>query len=314
MRVFSLRIAVLLLSASGQIATPAQDQVTIRVNAAQKIAPLEPIYAFFGYDEPNYTYTKNGSKLVGELAALTDTPVFLRTHFLLATGDGTPGLKWGSTNAYVEGATGAPVYDWTIVDHIFDTYLHAHAKPFVEIGFMPQALSTKPQPYRPSWIPGAANKDYSAGWAYPPKDYSKWGELVFEWARHSAEKYGKEQAESWYWEVWNEPNIFYWQGTQEEYFKLYDYAVDAVKRALPTAKVGGPEVTGPRSERAAGFLRRFLEHCLRDKNYATGRQGAPLDFVSFHAKGAPRVVNGHVQMGIAAQLQDIDRGFEVVAS
>jgi len=185
MRVLSLGIAVLLLSASGQIATPAQDQVTIRVNAAQKIAPFQPIYAFFGYDEPNYTYTKNGSKLVTALAALTDTPVFLRTHFLLATGDGTPGLKWGSTNAYVEDANGAAVYDWTIVDRIFDTYIHAHAKPFVEIGFMPRALSTKPDPYHSTWIPGAANKDYPAGWAYPPKDYSKWGELVFQLARRN---------------------------------------------------------------------------------------------------------------------------------
>ena len=313
MQVLSLGIAVLLVSVSGQIATPAQDQVTIRVNAAQKIAPFEPLYAFFGYDEPNYTYTKNGSKLVGELAALTDAPVFLRTHFLLATGDGTPGLKWGSTNAYVEDATGAAVYDWTIVDHIFDTYLHAHAKPFVEIGFMPQALSTKPQPYRPSWIPGAANKDYSVGWAYPPKDYSKWGELVFEWARHTAEKYGKEQAESWYWEVWNEPNIFYWQGTQEEYFKLYDYAVAGVKRALPNARVGGPASTGPGGEQAAEFLKAFLSHCAEGTNYATGGEGAALDFVSYHAKGSPQVVDGHVRMGIAPNLQDVDSGLRIVS-
>jgi xylan 1,4-beta-xylosidase len=314
MRVLSLGIAVLLLSVSGQIATPAQDQVTIRVNAAQKIAPFQPIYAFFGYDEPNYTYTRNGSKLVTELAALTDTPVFLRTHFLLATGDGTPGLKWGSTNAYVEDANGAAVYDWTIVDRIFDTYLHAHAKPFVEIGFMPQALSTKPDPYHSTWIPGAANKDYPAGWAYPPKDYSKWGELVFQLARHTAEKYGREQTESWYWEVWNEPNIFYWQGTQEEYLKLYDYAVAAVKRALPNARVGGPASTGPAGAQAAGFLKAFLSHCAEGTNYATGAKGSPLDFVSYHAKGSPQVVDGHVRMGIARNLQDVDDGLRIVSS
>jgi xylan 1,4-beta-xylosidase len=314
MRVLSLGIAVLLLSVSGQIATPAQDQVTIRVNAAKKIAPFEPIYAFFGYDEPNYTYTKNGSKLVGELAALTDTPVFLRTHFLLATGDGTPGLKWGSTNAYVEDANGAAVYDWTIVDRIFDTYLRAHAKPFVEIGFMPRALSSKPDPYHSTWIPGAANKDYPAGWAYPPKDYSKWGELVFQMARHTAEKYGREQAESWYWEVWNEPNIFYWLGTQEEYLKLYDYAVAAVKRALPNARVGGPASTGPAGEQAAGFLKAFLSHCAEGTNYATGDKSSPLDFVSYHAKGSPQVIDGHVRMGIARNLQDVDGGLKIVSS
>src|SRR5260370_24360638 len=314
MRVLSPGIAVFLLSASGQIATPAQDQVTIRVNAAQKIAPFQPIYAFFGYDEPNYTYTKNGSKLVTALAALTDTPVFLRTHFLLETGDGTAGLKWGSTNAYVEDANGAAVYDWTIVDRIFDAYIHAHAKPFVEIGFMPRALSTKPDPYHSTWIPGAANKDYPAGWAYPPKDYSKWGELVFQLARHTAEKYGREQTESWYWEVWNEPNIFYWQGTQEEYLKLYDYAVAAVKRVLPNARVGGPASTGPAGEQAAGFLKAFLSHCAEGTNYATGAKGSPLDFVSYHAKGSPQVVDGHVRMGIARNLQDVDDGLRIVSS
>nr|MBA3304013.1 beta-xylosidase [Acidimicrobiia bacterium] len=120
--------------------------------------------------------------------------------------------------------------------------------------------------------------------------------------------------ESWYWEVWNEPNIFYWRGTPEEYHKTYDYAVDAVKRALPTARVGGPHVAGTKSPEATGFLRDFLEHCLHGTNHATGERGSPLDFVAFHAKGRPEFVAGHVRTGIAPQLQDIDRGFEVVAS
>jgi len=124
----------------------AQSPVTIRVNAAERMGRFSPIYAYFGYDEPNFTYAKNGRKLVGELAALSGTPVYIRTHFMLATGDGTPGLKWGSSNAYTEDAAGKPVYDWTITDRIFDTYLKAGAKPFVEIGFMPKALSVKPDP------------------------------------------------------------------------------------------------------------------------------------------------------------------------
>ncbi len=311
--VFFLKLAIVLLTVSVQTATRAQNPVMVQVDAGQKIAPFEPIYAFFGYDEANYTYTKNGSKLVGELVALTDAPVFLRTHFLLATGDGTPGLKWGSTNAYVEDADGRALYDWTIVDHIFDTYIQAHARPFVEIGFMPQALSSKPDPYHSTWIPGAANKDYPAGWSYPPKDFNKWSELIYHWAQHCSEKYGKDQAESWYWEVWNEPNIFYWQGTQEEYFKLYDYAVRGVKRALPNARVGGPASTGPANEQAADFLTAFLNHCTQGTNYATGGKGAPLDFVSYHAKGSPQVINGHVRMGIARNLQDVDSGLRILS-
>ncbi len=233
---------------------------------------------------------------------------------MLATGDGTPGLKWGSTNAYTEDASGKPVYDWPIADRIFDTYLQAGAKPFVEIGFMPQALSSKPEPYHPTWIPGAANRDYSIGWSYPPKDYSKWGELVYQWVRHSVQKYGREQVESWYWEVWNEPDISYWHGTPEEFDKLYDYAADAVKRALPTAKVGGPASTGPANARAATFLRQFLEHCSTGKNFATGASGAPLDFITNHAKGRPTVAEGHVCMGLSKNAEDVDKGFQIVSA
>jgi xylan 1,4-beta-xylosidase len=289
-----------------------QDAVTIRVNAAATVGPFKPIYAYFGYDEPNYTYTRNGRKLLGELAAISASPVYIRTHFMLATGDGTPGLKWGSTNAYTEDASGRPVYDWTLTDRIFDTYLQAGAKPFVEIGFMPEALSSQPEPYRPTWIPGAENRDYSIGWSFPPKDYGKWGELVYQWVKHCVDKYGKDEVESWYWEVWNEPDISYWHGTPEEYDKLYDYAAAAVKRALPKARVGGPATTGPSSPKAAAFLRQFLQHCERGGNSATGGTGAALDFVTYHGKGRPTLVDGRVRMGIAKGAQDVDNGLAIV--
>jgi xylan 1,4-beta-xylosidase len=292
----------------------AQNVVTIHVAAAERIGPFKPISGYFGYDEPNYTYTKNGRKLLGELAALSGAPVYIRTHFMLATGDGTPGLKWGSTNAYTEDASGRAAYDWAITERIFDAYLRAGAKPFVEIGFMPQALSSKPEPYHSAWIPGAPNLDYFAGWSYPPKDYDRWGQLVYRWVKHSVEKYGRSQVESWYWEVWNEPDISYWQGTPEEYDKLYDYAAAAVKRALPSAKVGGPASTGPSGAKAAAFLRQFLEHCDHGGNYVTAGTGAPLDFVTYHAKGRPVVVDGHVRMGIAKNAADVDEGYAIVHS
>ena len=78
----------------------AQDGITIRIKAADTVGPYKPITAYFGYDEPNFTYSNYGKKLIGELAALSDSPVYIRTHFMLATGDGTPSLKFGSTNAY----------------------------------------------------------------------------------------------------------------------------------------------------------------------------------------------------------------------
>jgi xylan 1,4-beta-xylosidase len=287
----------------------AQQPVSIRVDATQKLGSFRPVWRFFGYDEPNYTTTPNGRRLIAELAALTPAPVYIRTHNLLTTGDGAPALKWGSTNAYTEDADGNPVYDWTIVDRILDTYARAGAKPFIEIGFMPKALSIHPEPYQHTWPKGGID----TGWAYPPKNYQKWGELVRRWAAHCLERYGREETDSWYWEVWNEPDIMYWHGSPEDYDRLYDYAAAAVKQVLPGARVGGPATTGPASERAAAFLRQFLAHCARGKNYATGQDGAPLDFISYHAKGRPDVAEGRVRMGLARQLQDVDKGLGVIA-
>ena len=276
--------------------------VTIRVDAAKPVGPLQPIWRFFGADEPNYATMKDGRKLLGQLGELRPKQVYFRTHNLLNTGDGTPALKWGSTNAYTEDAQGRPVYDWSGIDRIFDTYLERGVRPYVEIGFMPKALSTKPEPYAHEWRPGLPYGEIFTGWAYPPADYAKWEELVYRWVLHLVERYGKDEVASWYFETWNEANIGYWQGTPEEFLKLHDRAVAAVRRALPGARVGGPDMAGsdPR------FLRAFIDHCRAS--------GTPLDFVAFHAKGAPQYVDGHVRMGIAAQLATIDQGFATIGS
>jgi xylan 1,4-beta-xylosidase len=274
---------------------------------------MTPIWSFFGYDEPNYSYAANGKRLLGELAALSPVPVHVRVHNLLSSGDGSASLKWGSTNVYTEGPAGNPIYTWTILDRIFDTFRSDGIKPLVEIGFMPEALSTHPEPYRHNFPQDSVGSIYT-GWSYPPRDYKKWAELVFQFVHHLRERYGDAEVKTWLWEVWNEPDIGYWHGTSEEYFKLYDISVDAVLRALPGARVGGPDTTGPANPKAAEFLQKFLEHCAHEKNYATGRTGAPLEFISYHAKGLPTWQGSHVEMGISRQLASIERGFNIVAS
>jgi xylan 1,4-beta-xylosidase len=304
----SFVLVLLLISSfvSGQKAEPA----TIHVQFGHPQGALPPVWNFFGYDEPNYTYAPNGKKLLGEIAGLSSKPAYIRVHNLLTTGDGSASLKWGSTNAYTEDAMGNPVYDWKIVDRIFDTFQQAGVTPLVEIGFMPEALSTHPEPYRHNFPTGSIY----TGWAYPPKDYRKWAGLVFQFTKHLRDRYGDAEVKTWLWEIWNEPDIDYWKGTPEEYFKLYDYSADAVLRALPNAKVGGPDSTGPGRPNAAQFLKDFLQHCDTGRNYITGKTGAPLDFISFHPKGSPTWQGDHVQMGIAAQLNAIDQGFKIVAS
>lgn len=316
----NLRIVFLVLAGSALIsplaaeptdAAPTSFPVAIRVDAARPLGELKPIWRMFGADEPNYATMKNGRKLIGELGALKPGDVFFRAHNLLCTGDGTPALKWGSTGVYREDADGTPVYDWGILDKIFDTYLTNGVKPYAEIGFMPEALSTHPEPYQHHWSPESGYWDIATGWAYPPKDYSKWAGLVEAWVKHSVARYGRAEVERWYWEVWNEPNISYWKGSRQDFFKLHDYAIEAVRRALPTARVGGPDCAGGPG---GSFLQNFLDHCLRGTNYANGKVGTPLDFIAFHAKGSPVYTNGYVRMGIASELRNINDAFRVIAS
>lgn len=290
--------------------TPGSFPVSITVDAAKPMGELKPIWRFFGADEPNYATMKDGRKLLGELGELRPQQVYFRAHNLLCTGDGTPALKWGSTDIYTEGSNGMPVYSWTVVDRIFDTYLQRGVRPFAQIGFMPKALSTRPDPYQHEWRPGLPYDRIITGWAWPPKDYDKWRELVFQWVNHCVQRYGRAEVEQWYWEVWNEANGSYWKASPEEFYKLHDYAVDGVRRALPSARVGGPHVAGS----GGRFMDGFLEHVVHGTNYATGKVGTPTDFLAFHAKGAPQFVDGHVRLGIAAQLGGIDKGFAKIAA
>lgn len=282
--------------------------VEVRFDRSEGTLPI--VWDYFGYDEPNYTYAPNGKKLLGELGGLSLLPAYVRMHNLLTSGDGSASLKWGSTNVYTEDASGKPVYNWAILDRIFDTLRDTGNKPLVEIGFMPEALSTHPEPYRHNFPRGSIY----TGWAYPPKDYRKWSNLVYEFVRHLRKRYGDNEVKTWLWEVWNEPDIGYWQGTREEYFKLYDYTVEAALRAFPEATIGGPDSTGPGSPKSADFLRAFLNHCASEKNYANGKIGSHLDFISFHPKGSPTWEAGHVRMGISHQLMAIQNGFKIVNS
>ena len=147
----------------------------------------------------------------------------------------------------------------------------------------------------------------------PPKDYAKWGELARVVTAHFVERYGRETVKQWYFEVWNEPDIDYWHTTPEEYWKLYDYAVAGVRAALPGALVGGPATTSPRNPKAYAFLKNFLEHVNSGKSAANGK-ALPMDFISFHAKGQPRIVEGKVTMGITGELMDVDHGFQLIST
>jgi xylan 1,4-beta-xylosidase len=295
-----LTVGLLACSAGSKPPAP----VNVSVDATAAGAPLERVWPFHGYDEINYTTVPEGSALLATLAAAHTAPVHVRSHFVLNTGDGTPAMKWGSTNVYTEDAGGNPVYDWTLTDGILDALTGAGAFPFVELGFMPQALSTHPTPYRNS-----STTTLDGGCFYPPTDYAKWADLIRAWATHANARY-PDVAASWLWELWNEPDIGYWNGTFDEYAQLYDTTEAALHDVLPDAALGGPAVAGA----GGGFLVKFLKHCATGTNAVTGAVGTRLDHVTFHAKGGVGVVGDHVQMDLGNQLRLHRAGFNVVAS
>jgi xylan 1,4-beta-xylosidase len=258
----------------------------IRVDAGAWQGQLAHNWNYIGYDEINYTYTPEGQELLAKFRDLQEKPYYVRVHHLFCTGNCHGTYKWGSTNAYLEDDAGNPIYDWTFVDLVFDTLLTHKCKPFVELGFMPQDLvdTERYDSAKDDWI----QRNYrSYGCACPPKDYRKWYDLVFNLVRHCIERYGVAEVDSWYWELWNEPDLdYYWKGTVDEFNQLYDYTAAAVKAAYPQARVGGPATTNPRADGKSGqFLDAFLDHCANGTNYYTGQRGTPLDFTSFHVKG-----------------------------
>ncbi len=164
---------------------------------------------------------------------------------------------------YSEDAREKPAYNWSYVDQIYDGLLENGIRPFVEMSFMPRALAASDKPhafwYRP--LPS------------PPKDYSKWEELVYQFTRHLVERYGIDEVSQWYFEVWNEPNIDFWTGEpkQSTYFELYDHAARAVKRVDPRLRVGGPATA------QAAWIPDMIRHAVQAQ--------VPLDFVSTHVYG-----------------------------
>lgn len=142
----------------------------------------------------------------------------------------------------------------------YDNVLEAGMKPFVELGFMPQRL---------------ASGEEQCGFYYrgnitPPKDYDAWERYIMAFIRFLQHRYGEEEVRTWYFEVWNEPDLqhMFFSGTQQDYFELYTHTARAVKAVDPELRVGGPATSGSK------WVGAFVRYC-RDHD-------VPVDFVSTH--------------------------------
>ncbi|WP_241680821.1 GH39 family glycosyl hydrolase [Pseudactinotalea suaedae] len=262
-------------SAPSDPSAPHVRTARVSVDAGADRGPLARLWESVGFDEINWTYTATGRALLRSFGELTDTGYHVRPHYVFCSGNGFGVPHWGNGNVYHEDADGNPYYDFTIVDQVYDAIVEAGHHVLVELAFTPRALL--PEEADEYTVPSSPTT-YSAyehgAWSYPPKDYERWGGLVAALVQHSVERYGLDEVQTWQWELWNEPDIFYWRGTPEQFYELYSVTARAVRSVIPDAKVGGPAVTGA----GVDFMRGFLAHTLA--------HGDPIDFVSFHTKGS----------------------------
>lgn len=262
-------------SAPSDPSAPHVDAATVTVDAASDRGPLTRIWESFGYDEINWTYTPTGRRLLRTFGEFAGRPYLVRPHYVFCSGSGFGLPHWGNGNVYHEDEHGEPRYDFTIVDQTYDAIVGAGHHVLVELAFTPRDLLPEEAADLVVESSPTVYSNYEAGaWAYPPRSYARWGALVTAHVRHCLERYGPDEVDAWLWELWNEPDIFYWRGTPEQFYDLYAVTAAAVREVLPAARVGGPAVTGGGVE----FLRGFLTH--------TSSHSTPLDFVSFHTKGS----------------------------
>ena len=164
---------------------------------------------------------------------------------------------------YDEDKQGKPTYNFSYVDQIYDGLLTNNVKPFVELSFMPYKLAAHPDLQSLWYHPNVA----------PPKDYTRWDDLITQFMKHIVDRYGIEEAATWYFEVWNEPNLDSWTGTpkQESYFELYDHTARDIKAVSPRLRVGGPATA------QAAWIKAMIQHAVQ--------KNVPFDFVSTHVFG-----------------------------
>jgi xylan 1,4-beta-xylosidase len=222
----------------------------IVVNLTDKAGPVDRFFDLsVGSDYPG-TLIRDDSQAQLKLAADELGFRYIRFHAIFHDVLGTVHIEDGKT-----------VYDWSKIDQLYDDLLARHIRPFVELGFTPKALATSDN-----------SIFYWHGNTSHPKP-DGWRELVDAFIRHIEEKYGKDEVRTWYFEVWNEPNLSgFWEGgDQKAYFDLYDLTSKTIKSIDPALRVGGPSTAG------AAWVPEFLAHVKQS--------GAVVDFVTTHTYG-----------------------------
>jgi xylan 1,4-beta-xylosidase len=258
-----------------------------RIDMKQRISCLAlGLAAFFAAVDLSIAATNETPRLISADLQQTNGPLDTMFNFCVGAGRANEGLRadWQQQLTYAHQQcgfkyirmhglfdddmgvyreeNGKPEYNWQYIDQLYDFLERIGMKPFVELGFMPDALAS-----------GRKTIFWYRGNVTPPKDMTKWANLVKAFVEHERERYGDAEVRTWYFEVWNEPNLRngFWTGTEQQYFDFYSATAHAIKGVNPDYKVGGPATAG------AAWVPEFIHFCATNH--------APLDFISTHTYG-----------------------------
>ncbi len=252
-RLLGLSWAAMIAASFGPVPTAQAQEETITIDAASAAKPFPHFWEqMFGSGRAALTLRESYRNDLRATKQITNFQ-YVRFHAIFHD----------ELGVYDEDKEGRPVYNFSYVDQIYDGLLAAGVKPFVELSFMPRKLAANLTPH-PFWYKPLPS---------PPKDPEKWAALVSAFLSHLIDRYGKDEVETWYFEVWNEPNIDFWDGVpkQQTYFDFYDVTAPAVKKVDARLRVGGPATA------QSAWISPFLAHCLS--------KHVPFDFASTHIYG-----------------------------
>jgi xylan 1,4-beta-xylosidase len=264
LRKYFLSAVMLVLSFSLATCCPLfaqqQNQEQIQIDATAQTTPFPHFWEeMFGSGRAILTLRESYREDLRAVKQVTDFR-YVRFHAILHD----------EVGVYNEDEHGNPVYNFAYVDQIYDGLLKNRVRPFVEISFMPKKLAFNPDALHPFWYKPNVS---------PPRSMERWDDLMTHFAQHLVDRYGIDEVSQWYFEVWNEPNIDFWNGIPREqsYFDLYAHTARALKAVSPRLRVGGPATA------AAAWVADFLKY--------TAANHVPVDFVSTHGYADDTVEN-----------------------
>jgi xylan 1,4-beta-xylosidase len=238
----------------------AQAQEKIEIDAQAQTTPFPHFWEqMFGSGRAILTLRESYRNDLHAVKQVTDFR-YVRFHAILHD----------EVGVYNEDEHGNPVYNFSYVDEIYDGLLKNGVRPVVEISFMPKKLAFNPDALHPFWYKQNVS---------PPKSMERWDGLITHFAQHLIDRYGIDEVSQWYFEVWNEPNIDFWNGIprKQSYFELYAHTARDLKSVSPRLRVGGPATA------AASWVDDFLKYAAENH--------VPVDFVTSHGYADDTVEN-----------------------